>query len=70
MWRFLTGSGVNDEIQLMDVITRIDEVWVVLFEGKTYNIATRFDWLKASIELALGDTERDELIQYMKTFID
>ncbi len=64
-----TEPGVDGEIQLTDALTKLDEVYGVLFEGKTYNIATRFDWLKASIEFGLEDTEKDELIQYMKTFI-
>lgn len=61
--------GVDGEIQLTDALTKLDGVYGVLFEGKTYNIANRFDWLKASIEFGLEDTERDELIEYMKTFI-
>ena len=65
-----TEPGVDGEVQLTDALTKLDEVYGVLFEGKTYNIATRFDWLKASIEFGLEDSEKDELIQYMKTFID
>lgn len=65
-----TELSVDGEVQLTDALTKLDQVYGVLFEGKTYNIATRFDWLKASIEFGLEDTERDELIQYMKTFID
>ncbi|WP_298501063.1 UTP--glucose-1-phosphate uridylyltransferase GalU [uncultured Methanobrevibacter sp.] len=65
-----TEPGVDGEVQLTDALTKLDEVYGVLFEGKTFNIATRFDWLKASIEFGLEDAERDELIQYMKTFID
>ena len=64
-----TEPGVNGEIQLTDALTKLDEVYGILFEGKTYNIATRFDWLKASIEFGLEDSTRDELIQYMKTFV-
>ena len=64
-----TEPGVDGEIQLTDALTKLDEVYGVLFEGKTYNIATRFDWFKASIEFGLEDTERDELIEYMKTFM-
>lgn len=64
-----TEPGFNGEIQLTDSLSKLDEVYGVLFEGKTYDIATRFDWLKASIEFGLEDTERDELIEYMKTFI-
>lgn len=64
-----TEPGVNGEIQLTDAMSKLDEVYGVLFEGKTYNVATRLDWLKASIEFGLEDSTRDELIEYMKTFI-
>jgi len=65
-----TERGVDGEIQLTDALSKLDEVYGVLFGGKTYNIANRFDWLKASIEFGLEDSTRDELIRYMKTFID
>ena len=65
-----TEPGVDGEIQLTDALSKWDESYGVLFEGKTYNVATRFDWLKASIEFGLEDSTKDELIEYMKTFID
>lgn len=40
-----TELGVYGEVRFTDALTKLDEVSVVLFEGKTYNIATRFDWL-------------------------
>ena len=43
---------------MTDVLTKLDEVYGALVEGKTYNMATRFNWLKASIEFGLEDTER------------
>ncbi|MDO5859808.1 UTP--glucose-1-phosphate uridylyltransferase GalU [Methanobrevibacter sp.] len=64
-----TEPGLNNEIQLTDAISKLDEVYGTVFDGKTFNIANRFDWLKASIEFGLETDERDELIQYMKTFI-
>lgn len=64
-----TGPGINNEIQLTDAISKLDEVYGVIFSGKTYNIANRFDWLKASIAYGLETDDRDELISYMKTFI-
>lgn len=49
--RFMESKGsVDGEIQLTDALSNLGEVYGVLFEGKTYNIAIRFDWLKASIE--------------------
>ena len=65
-----TNPGVDGEIQLTDALSKLDEAYGVLFEGKTYNVATRLDWIKASIEFGLEDTTKDELIEYMKTFID
>lgn len=65
-----TEPGVDNEIQLTDALSALDEVYGVLFNGKTYNVANRFDWLKASIEFGLEDSTKDELIRYMKTFID
>lgn len=65
-----TERSVSGEIQLTDALSKLDEVYGVLFEGNTYNIATHFDWLKASIEFGLEDSTKDELIEYMKTFID
>ena len=65
-----TEPGVDGEVQLTDALSKLDEVYGVLFEGKTYNVATRFDWLKASIEFGLEDSTKDELIEYMETFIE
>ena len=40
------------------------------FEGKTYDIGNRFEWLKTSIEFALDDEESKEaLLSYMKCMI-
>lgn len=64
-----TEADANGEIQLTDALSKLDEVYGVLFEGKTFNISNRFDWLKASIEFGLDSSDRDELIEYMKTFI-
>lgn len=64
-----TEPSVDGEVQLTDALSKLDEIYGVLFEGKTYNVATRFDWLRSSIEFGLEDSTKDELIQYMKTFI-
>ena len=40
-----TESGVDGEIQLTDALTKLDEVYGVLFECKTYNMANRLDWI-------------------------
>ena len=65
-----TESGFNGEIQLTDALSKLDEVYGVKFDGKVFNIETRLEWLKSSIDFAMYDEEfRDDLINYMKTFI-
>ena len=65
-----TESGFNGEIQLTDALSKLDGLYGVKFDGKVFNIETRLEWLKSSIDFAMADVEfRDDLINYMKTFI-
>ena len=65
-----TEPGVGGEIQLTDALQKLDSIYGVTFEGKTYDIGNRLEWLKTSIEFALDDTEfRDDLVDYMKSYI-
>ncbi|WP_295113743.1 UTP--glucose-1-phosphate uridylyltransferase GalU [uncultured Methanobrevibacter sp.] len=65
-----TEPGFNDEIQLTDAISKLDDIYGVKYEGKVFNIENRREWLKSSIEFALDDDEfKNDLIGYMKTFI-
>lgn len=65
-----TEPGFNGEIQLTDALSKLDEVYGVKFDGKVFNIETRLEWLKSSIDFAMYDDEfKDDLIDYMKTFI-
>ena len=65
-----TEPGVGGEIQLTDALQKLDSIYGVTFEGKTYDIGNRLEWLKTSIEFALDDNEfKDELIDYMKSYI-
>lgn len=65
-----TEPGFNGEIQLTDALSKLDEVYGVKFDGKVFNIETRLEWLKSSIDFAMYDDEfKDDLINYMKTFI-
>ncbi|MCQ2971780.1 MAG: UTP--glucose-1-phosphate uridylyltransferase GalU [archaeon] len=62
-----TKPGVGGEIQLTDALNDLDVIYGNTFEGKTYDIGNRLDWLKTSIEFAMDDNEsRDDLIQFMK----
>ena len=65
-----TEPGVGGEIQLTDALQKLDSIYGVTFEGKTYDIGNRFEWLKTSIEFAMDDVEsKDALIEYMKEII-
>lgn len=65
-----TEAGVGGEIQLTDALQKLDEIYGVAFEGKTYDIGNRLEWIKTSIEFAMDDEEsKNDLIEYMKTFI-
>ena len=65
-----TEPGFNGEIQLTDALSKLDEVYGVKFDGKVFNIETRLEWLKSSIDFAMYDEEfKDDLIDYMKSFI-
>lgn len=66
-----TEPGFNDEVQLTDAISKLDDVYGVNYHGKVFNIENRMGWLKSSIDFALDDGEfKDDLIGYMKTFMD
>ena len=63
-----TEAGVGGEIQLTDALSKLDQIYGVAFEGKTYDIGNRLEWLKTSIEFAMDTDAKDELKEYMKTF--
>lgn len=65
-----TTPGVGGEIQLTDALSCLDSIYGNIFEGKTYDIGNRLDWLKTSIEFAMEDElARDDLVEYLKTII-
>lgn len=66
-----TEPGFNGEVQLTDALSKLDEVYGVKFDGDVFNIENRLEWLMSSINFAMYDEEfKDDLIKYMKTFID
>lgn len=67
---FVVVFGVGGEIQLTDAISKLDEIYGVAFEGKTYAIGNSLEWLKTSIEFTMDSEDGDELCKYLKTFID
>ena len=65
-----TEPGFNDEVQLTDALSKLDELYGVKFTGDVFNIENRLEWLKSSISFAMYDDEfKDDLIGYMKTFM-
>lgn len=66
-----TRPGFNGEIQLTDALSKMNELYGIKFKGKVFNIENRLEWIKSSIDYAMFDEEfRDDLISYMKTFVD
>ena len=66
-----TEPGFNGEVQLTDALSKLDELYALKFEGKVFNIENRLEWIKSSIDFAMYDDEfRNDLINYMKTFVD
>ena len=65
-----TEAGVGGEIQLTDALSKLDKIYGVVFEGKTYDIGNRLEWLKTSIEFAMDTDAKEELKKYMRTFFD
>ncbi|RBQ23855.1 UTP--glucose-1-phosphate uridylyltransferase AglF [Candidatus Methanobinarius endosymbioticus] len=65
-----TEPGFGGEIQLTDAMAKLNNIYGQVFEGKTYDIGNRIEWLKTSIEFAMDDEEaRDELSSYLKLVI-
>jgi len=65
-----TPPGVGGEIQLTDAMKSLDKLYAYIFNGKTYDIGNKLDWLKTSIEFALKDeTISKELTDYIKELI-
>ncbi|MEE9474134.1 MAG: UTP--glucose-1-phosphate uridylyltransferase GalU [Candidatus Hydrothermarchaeaceae archaeon] len=65
-----TPRGAVGEIQLTDGIGLLkdeQDVYAYEFKGTRYDIGTKLDWLKSSIEIALQkDDIKDDLLEYLK----
>lgn len=65
-----TDSGVGGEIQLTDALQKLDSIYGVTFEGKTFDIGNRLEWLKTSIEFAMEDEDsKKELKEFISNFV-
>ncbi len=65
-----TSRGAGGEIQLTDALGLLKErqsIYAYEFKGTRYDIGTKLDWLKSSIEIALQREEiKEELLSYLK----
>ncbi|MDR3222644.1 MAG: UTP--glucose-1-phosphate uridylyltransferase GalU [Methanobrevibacter sp.] len=64
-------SSVGNEIQLTDAMAKLDILYANVFNGKSYDIGNKIDWLKTSIEFALEDDESNgALLDYMQKIVE
>lgn len=62
--------GFGGEIQLTDALRLSNQIYGVLYQGRTYDIGNKVDWLKTSLEFGLKDPDsRDDLLDFMKKVI-
>lgn len=65
-----TEPGFGGEIQLTDAMGKLNNIYGYIFEGETYDIGNRIEWLKTSIEFAMNDEKaKIELTSYLKDII-
>ena len=66
--------GVGGEIQLTDALKALREkqsLYAYVFDGRRYDIGTKLDWLKSSIEIALDNPEiKEELKAYLNGLME
>ncbi len=66
--------GVGGEIQLTDglrILRKKQPLYAYIFNGRRYDIGTKLDWLKSSVEIALGNSEiKDDLKRYLLELLE
>ncbi|UCG68580.1 MAG: UTP--glucose-1-phosphate uridylyltransferase GalU [Thermoplasmata archaeon] len=65
-----TGPGVGGEIQLTDAIKGLlssEKVYAYKFSGSRYDIGSKLDWIKATVELSIKKSDmKDSLTEFLK----
>jgi UTP--glucose-1-phosphate uridylyltransferase len=65
-----TGPGVGGEIQLTDAIKQLlssEKVYAYKFSGRRYDIGSKLDWIKATVELSLKESElKESLTEFLR----
>ncbi len=68
-----TEPGAGNEIQLTDglkELSKIEDVYSYIFEGKRYDVGNKFGFLQATVEFALEDEELGKAFnEYLKNII-
>jgi UTP--glucose-1-phosphate uridylyltransferase len=68
-----TPHGAGGEIQLTDALGLLkdrEDVYAYEFKGTRYDIGTKLDWLKSSVEIALQiEGTGEELLDYLKELL-
>jgi UTP--glucose-1-phosphate uridylyltransferase len=65
-----TAAGVGGELQLTDgikLLAREKGAYAYVYRGKIFDVGNKIDYLRASIELALG---RDDLAEPLRDFLE
>ena len=66
-----TEPGFGNEIQLTDALSKLDSIYGHVFNGTSYDIGNRIEWLKTSLEFALCDENaKYDLIDFMKESVE
>jgi UTP--glucose-1-phosphate uridylyltransferase len=62
--------GFGGEIQLTDAMRLLDDIYGLVFKGKTYDIGNKVEWLKTSLEFALQQPDaKKELVDYLNNLL-
>lgn len=66
--------GVGGEIQLTDglrILRKKQPLYAYIFNGRRYDIGTKLDWLKSSVEIALENSEiKDDLKRHLLELLE
>jgi UTP--glucose-1-phosphate uridylyltransferase len=63
--------GFGGEIQLTDAMRLLDDIYGLVFKGKTYDIGNKVEWLKTSLEFALQQPDaKKELVDYLNNLLN
>ncbi len=65
-----TSPGFGGEIQLTDALRLLNQIYGVIFQGRTYDIGNKVEWLKTSLEFGLKDPDsQEDLLEFMRKVI-